>query len=65
MIFVVFNLNDLQRQERNAALAVGVRFVAAASLEKAKELMSRGDGVWAVVPKTTFDQGIVRAAADP
>ena len=62
MTFIVFNLADFHVQQRDATTRVGVRFVQAKNMEKAKELMRRYyPGAWAIVPKKIFDRGIVHA----
>jgi len=62
LTFIVFNLTDFHVQQRDATTRVGVRFVQARSLEKAKEFMRRYYlGAWAIVPKKIFDKGIVHA----
>ena len=62
MKFLVFDLNDFHTQQRDAKTRVGVRFVDAKNIEKAKEFMrTYYPGAWAVVPKKIFDKGIVHA----
>jgi hypothetical protein len=49
-------------QQRDATTRVGVRFVQAKNMEKAKELMRcYYPGAWAIVPKKIFDRGIIHA----
>jgi hypothetical protein len=61
MTFIAFNLEDLQAIRGDAGLMVGVIFVRAKSLEAAKDFMASyyPGNAWAVVPKKTFDKGIV------
>lgn len=62
MRFIAFNLEDFHVQQRDATTRVGVRFIEARNMEKAKELLRTcHPGAWAIVPKKTFDQGIVHA----
>ncbi len=62
MKFLAFNLEDFHKQ-RDAGALVGVKFFGANNLEKAKDFMRRHypETAWAVVPKRTFDKGIVLA----
>ena len=62
MTFIVFSIDDFHSQQRDATTKVGVRFVEAKNMEKAKEFMrAYYPGAWAIVPKKTFDKGIVHA----
>ena len=62
MTFIVFSLDDFHSQQRDATTRVGVRFVEAKNMEKAKEFMrAYYPGSGAIVPKKTFDKGIVHA----
>ena len=63
MKFIVFNLDDFHRQQKEGT-KVGFRFIEAKSLQAAKDFMrTYYPGAWAVVPKKTFDQGIVNTLA--
>jgi hypothetical protein len=60
--FIVFSLSDFHVHQRDAATRVRVRFVDAKNMDRAKEFMrSYYPGAWAIVPKKTFDKGIVHA----
>jgi len=62
LTFIVFDLTDFHVQQRDATTRVRVRFVQAKNMEKAKELMRTCyPGAWAIIPKKTFDKGIVHA----
>ena len=60
--FIVFSLSDFHVHQRDATTRVRVRFVDARNMDKAKEFMrTYYPGAWAIVPKKTFDKGIVHA----
>jgi hypothetical protein len=60
--FIIFSLLDFHVQQRDTTTRVGVRFIDAKNMEKAKEFVrAYYPGAWAVVPKKTFDKGIVHA----
>jgi hypothetical protein len=60
MNFIVFNLSDFHKHQRDATTRVGVRFVWAKNMEKAKDFMrTYYPGAWAIIPKKTFDKGVV------
>jgi len=60
--FIVFSLSDFHIHQRDATTRVRVRFVDARNMDKAKEFMrTYYPGAWAIVPKKTFDKGIVHA----
>ena len=61
MTFIAFNLKDFHEQLANGRTMTGVKFIRAKNLQKAKEFMTvhYPENAWAVVPKITFDKGIV------
>jgi len=66
MTFIVFSLDDFHTQQRDATTRVGVRFVKARNLDKAKGFMrTYYPGAWAIVSKKVFDKGIVHAEGEP
>jgi hypothetical protein len=61
MTYLAFNLEDFHRNQGAGPTRVGVKFIQAKSLRTAKDFMASfyPETAWAVVPKRTFDAGIV------
>lgn len=65
MIFIAFNLDDFHRQHKDACTRVSLRFINLKNFESAKQFIKdHYKGAWAIVPKKTFDKGIVHARND-
>ena len=62
MIYLAFNLEDFHHNQGAGPTRVGVKFIQAKNLRAAKDFMAHfyPETTWAVVPKRTFDAGIVR-----
>lgn len=61
MIYIAFNLEDFHCNRDAGPSKVGVKIIQAKNLRAAKDFMARfyPETAWAVVPKRTFDAGIV------